>query len=375
MAFGAIGWHDDPFYRVEDLPDVGAPLIPSGPTTQGTRFGNRLFGTGGEKRFQTWPEATVRRGVSLAGDLLSGQMQMHQPGLRREDFTDIPAPSAPTADSTWLGRVTGIAPVGAQPNDPVMEQAQDMAGLAGGGLVFGRMAQPAAVAPAVRPVVAMADSQSHGAPLAALEQGKALAVERRNRGWNTGKMAQGHDFKRPDPEPGSFDALAAEARARYAAQKTEPDSPLLTEADKKFIADGWFYEDATPAGAPIAALEHTGQWTRLMDQVAAPAIAKTKILDAEGNPIQGRAYTKEARAVLDDIESGPKGAGPMDISLQGRVPDVPQVDLPRYEPPRGVSPRLREALDFSEPRMLRKYATGFPTNPGGFGAIGREDDR
>lgn len=112
---------------------------------------------------------------------------------------------------------------------------------------------------------------------------------------------------------------------------------------------GLLLEDASVTGAPIAALEHmkpSGQYTKLLDEVlAAPAINKTKLVDEQGLPIQGPAYSKEARAVLADIEKGPKGAGPMDISLQAHVPEVPQVDLPRYVPPRGVSPRLQEAIE------------------------------
>lgn len=103
------------------------------PQSRWSKFASRLTGTQfGEPRYQTWPEKMVRSGVSLAGDVLSGEQAVQPPGLRREDFTDTPPPSAPTDDSTWLGRKLGIAPGGWQPNDPMMERAQDMAGLAGG---------------------------------------------------------------------------------------------------------------------------------------------------------------------------------------------------------------------------------------------------
>lgn len=90
----------------------------------GTKVGNRLFGTGGEERFQTWPERMLRSGAALPGDVLSGEQQMLPPGLRREDYTDKPAPDGMT--------------VTAQPNDPAYERAQDLAGMAGGaGLTTG----------------------------------------------------------------------------------------------------------------------------------------------------------------------------------------------------------------------------------------------
>lgn len=90
----------------------------------GTKVGNRLFGTGGEERFQTWPERMLRSGATLPGDVLSGEQQMLPPGLRREDYTDKPIPDGMT--------------VAAQPNDPAYERAQDLAGMAGGaGLTTG----------------------------------------------------------------------------------------------------------------------------------------------------------------------------------------------------------------------------------------------
>jgi len=138
------------------------------PQSEFSRTISRLTGTQfGESRSQSWPEKMVRSGVTLAGDVLYGRQNVVPPGLRREDFTDIPAPSEPTEDSTWLGRKLNLPPVSAQPNDPMMERAQDMAGLAGGQtlLTGAREAAPAAS----RALVAAADSQATGAPLAALE--------------------------------------------------------------------------------------------------------------------------------------------------------------------------------------------------------------
>ena len=77
---------------------------------------------------------------------------------------------------------------------------------------------------------------------------------------------------------------------------------------------------------------------------ATPAIAKTKLVDEQGLPIQGPTYTKEARRVQDEIAAGPKGAGPLDLSTQRMVPQVEQRPLERYTPPRGVSPRMQDVL-------------------------------
>jgi hypothetical protein len=96
----------------------------------------KLFGLGGEERYQTWPEKMVRSGASLAHDMMSGETN-YVPGLRREDVTDKPPPSGPTEDSTALGRYLNLPPVAAEPNDEVIERAQDMAGLAGVGGVGG----------------------------------------------------------------------------------------------------------------------------------------------------------------------------------------------------------------------------------------------
>lgn len=345
MAFGSMApeiYYDPMTGLPLTQPEVPtADITPAAPQSALSKVASRLVGLQpGEPRMQLWPEKLVRSALTLPGDVMSGEQPILPPGLRREDYTDVPAPQAPTEDSTWLGRATGIAPVAAQPNDPAYERAQDTAGIAGGGMVFGGLARPAAET-GVRVLgrQLMSDTAGPGAPLAALEAGKALAVERRNRGWNTGKMAEGHNFRRPDPTD-EFDRLHATARGAYEAQRPAPESPLMTPEDRAFVQSGKFYEDTSLTGAPVAALE----------KVSAPSIVKTKLFDADGNPIPGAAYTKEARAVLDDIAAGPKGAGPMDLSTQALVPDVPQVGLPRYVPPRGISPRMVEALQNPEVR-------------------------
>ena len=92
------------------------------------RAGKRLLGVGGEERYQTWPERTIRSALTLPAEVYQGTVQSG-PGLRREDFTDIPPSQEP---QTWIGRKLGLPAVPEQPFDPLIERAQDVAGLAGG---------------------------------------------------------------------------------------------------------------------------------------------------------------------------------------------------------------------------------------------------
>lgn len=53
-----------PLNYVKSLPDVGEPLIGSGPETSGTKIGNKLVGAGGEERYITWPEKVIHDALS-----------------------------------------------------------------------------------------------------------------------------------------------------------------------------------------------------------------------------------------------------------------------------------------------------------------------
>lgn len=98
---------------------------------------NRLLGTQfGEERYQTWPEKMVRSAATLAGDVLSGAVPVAPPGLRREDVTDEPAPGV-DSNAPWWKVSRWVPPVAAQPNDLMMERAQDLAGVAMGGGIGG----------------------------------------------------------------------------------------------------------------------------------------------------------------------------------------------------------------------------------------------
>src|SRR6266404_3293536 len=125
------------------------------PDSVGSRIVNRLFGLGGEERYQTWPEKVIREGLSAAGDTLKkGALP---PGLRREDFTDIPAPSMPTNDSTWLGQQLGVAPVAASPADQLIERAQAISALAGTGGLAGTTDATLGSVPFLRPALKYKD--------------------------------------------------------------------------------------------------------------------------------------------------------------------------------------------------------------------------
>lgn len=89
---------------------------------------DKLFGVGGQERYQTWPEKIVRSAVTLPADVISGNVQTGL-GLRREDFTDIPPSKEGQTD---LAKLLDLYPIAAQPLDPLIERSQDVAGLMGG---------------------------------------------------------------------------------------------------------------------------------------------------------------------------------------------------------------------------------------------------
>jgi hypothetical protein len=47
------------------------------------------------------------------------------------------------------------------------------------------------------------------------DQYRANAIARRNRGRHTGKLAEGWEYKRPDPEKGSFAHVLASTKAKW----------------------------------------------------------------------------------------------------------------------------------------------------------------
>lgn len=144
MGFGALAY--DPMTGLAITPEEPAADVPTAPAVPPTGFYralHRLTGTEfGQPRMQTWPEKLVRSAVPLPGDVVSGEQALLPPGLRREDYTDA-APAARGSAEGIFGN-TLFTPMSWQPNDPAYERAQDTAGLAGGGMMFGRLGGPAA---------------------------------------------------------------------------------------------------------------------------------------------------------------------------------------------------------------------------------------
>ena len=68
------------------------------------------------------------------------------------------------------------------------------------------------------------------------------------------------------------------------------------------------------------------------------------LINKKGLPIQGTAYSKASRGALEEIAARPKGEGPLDLSLMDAPLTAPQRPLPRFDPPRGVSERLTDAM-------------------------------
>lgn len=87
------------------------------PWSTGYQPVDRLLGLGGQERYQTWPERMIRSGATLPHDTMTGDVP-DMTGLRREDFTD----AAPPQGSGLFNPST------AQPNDQMIDRANDMAG-------------------------------------------------------------------------------------------------------------------------------------------------------------------------------------------------------------------------------------------------------
>lgn len=86
-----------------------ASYLENTPFSQGTRVGNRMFGTGGEERYQFWPERMIRSAVTLPGDVMSGETSVQS-----------------------IDPVTGETHTSPQ----AIERAQDTAGLMGSSTLF-----------------------------------------------------------------------------------------------------------------------------------------------------------------------------------------------------------------------------------------------
>lgn len=114
---------------IAEVPSEG---VPEHHTSRLQSVMDKLFGLHGQERYQLWPEKLVRDAISAPHDVMTEGLL--PPGLRREDFTDIPASTEPT---TAVGKALGLAPTAWQPNDNAVEKAQAVSALAGTGGLAG----------------------------------------------------------------------------------------------------------------------------------------------------------------------------------------------------------------------------------------------
>lgn len=159
------------------------------------------------------------------------------PGLRREDFTDVPANTAPDPNSPLGGVGVPFGRIGWQPGDELIGQSLETAANVMGGTSLSAPARAGEAAVGAGPVgrMRMIDNA---------DQLKEIANQNRAKGYATGKPAAGWEFKRPDPAKGSFAQAAIEARAGFKSDageamneylRTAPANPLMTPDDWKFI--------------------------------------------------------------------------------------------------------------------------------------------
>lgn len=151
------------------------------------------------------------------------------PGLRREDFTDIPANTAVDPASPLGGVGAQFGRVGWQPGDELIGHALDTTVNVMGGTSLSA------------PVKAGEAALGAG-PMRMIENAdllKELANQNRAKGYATGKSAAGWEFKRPDSAVGSTDRAIQEAKVRWGAMRDAaispeaklPQSPLMSEDD------------------------------------------------------------------------------------------------------------------------------------------------
>jgi hypothetical protein len=222
---------------VESLPDLG-PAITFGEFSPGVDWANRLFGTGGVERFQMWPERMVRSALTLPGDIASGAEPLLPPGLRREDYTDAAPPQRGSAEGIFGNRL--FTPQAAQPNDPAYQRAQDLAGMSGGGMVFGELGGGKGAAASVgRDVRVLGKKIGSGEP------------------FQHQLIDQPVGLTEPYIPPGPADRMQRPIEARIDAglDRRANDRGLTSVAN----TGRTLLEDSSATGAPIAALERQRQ--------------------------------------------------------------------------------------------------------------------
>lgn len=211
--------------------------------------------------------------------------------------------------------------------------------------------------------------------LAGRWEGETYIPPGRQEGGDVGDPADAPRAQEPSEAQQAQDAaeaVAARVRQRYPVR--EPDPRALAASQGKVTWEQFLPsqeraraaaaalqrgEDYDPrdvflgsiglVGSPVAGL------TREAATLGAGAVRRgaPAMFSPEGLAKQGPAYTKAMEEIMAEIRAGPKGAGPMDLSARPPM-EVPQQPLPRYDPPRGVSARLTEAM--ANPEIERGIA-------------------
>lgn len=275
--FGSLdGTYYDPMTGLPLNPEAPPDAVPTpdAPQSRLSKTANRLMGTQfGEERYQTFPEKMVREMISLPQRSLEAAAV--PPGLRREDVTDIPAPSGPTADSTAFGNLMGIAPVAAQPNDALIGAGLEGAMATMGGTAFGAPARAGEAALGAGPLrKAPALDMSQEARMArATEQGFDgpwyHGSERTDRLTEAGKI----DPKRATSGPMPFFTDNPAIASNYATLKSDTSLALR---DVGNVSDYFTVapRDLGIGGRSPISVERS--WAFLPQEVKADILAKAK---------------------------------------------------------------------------------------------------
>ena len=140
---------------IEDRQEVKGPIlqpVEHDPWATGKQAIMKMFGgrnpvedfiSAASARKSTWIDKTIGEAATGAGDIMrEGALP---PGLRREDFTDIPDPSTLVGADNFAARTGGsknkLKPSAWQPGDDLIEKAQAISALAGTGGLGGAGAE------------------------------------------------------------------------------------------------------------------------------------------------------------------------------------------------------------------------------------------
>jgi len=142
--------------------------------------------------------------------------------------------------------------------------------------------------------------------LGELSPGAAIRDTLQESGEGVGALLQGRGWDAAGHGAGLLTAMAGVVPINRAISKTTKAAPAVAREIERSVPQ------FTEAGLPVNA--------------SSPAF---------------RQAVKEAK---ETVEAAGKGAGPLDLRGDQRIPGIAQEAIPRYEPPRGISPRLADAL-------------------------------